>query len=276
MWMSTKPALAQQLGVDVGRREAERAAQLERVSGHRLVAVLHQRPHHQGHPLVLVGSTDHRVGHRASGADDTPELAEGRGGIGDEHESQPGDGGVDGIVVEVECLRVHHPAVDVGEPVRARSPTSRVDHRRCEVGGDDRALGSDGVGDQEARLSGPGGHIEDDLPRLRIDGLDQPLRRSPEEVEDPFAVRLPCLGDRLPLVEVSSVSHATTPTSTLIGSITRRQPDDNRVTQQVHPGAPCPLQRSPGEWRRRQRRPVSGSHSVGFRARRDPRCRPPL
>lgn len=115
-------------------------------------------------PLVEDAEPGHAVGRgpdqRGDPAARAARLAEPRHRVGKEHEAELADDGVEGLGAARERLAVHHREADRS---RAELRARAAQHREREIGAEDAARRTDGVGHPQRRLARARRQIEDPL-----------------------------------------------------------------------------------------------------------------
>ena len=94
--------------------------------------------------------------------------------VGDEHDPEATEDGVDRIVREGQRGGVLDREADAVEPELLRTAATRLDHLRRDVGRDQLAVRQEAWQCREADLAGTGRQLEHALPGLRVEQLDHP------------------------------------------------------------------------------------------------------
>ena len=165
-------------------------------------AALGEHPADESRPLVVLRSRPGREGDAGVRAQHAARLAQRGLRIDHEHEAPAAQDAVQAGGVEVDALRVDLLEADVVDPELLRPLLGGGEHLRREVGGDERPARLDELGGQEAGVARAGGELEDRVPGLRVDRVDEPGGDGQRGAAQVVAVRVPA-GGLLPPVRAA-------------------------------------------------------------------------
>ena len=183
-----EPCFLEQLA-EVRGRERPREAR----AGRRQLGVpADDRDRHREEAVPLgLGEDDRRIAsadaQRLPGGGECSEL------VRQVHQSEPGDGCVEGAGLDVERFAVHHPGRDAGKARSARRGGRLVEDVRGDVGGEHHRAPPRSLERLPARA---GGDVEHTRPLADLREVEHPLRRFTE----------PAVEDRIPTVPRAAAS----------------------------------------------------------------------
>ena len=175
--------------------------------GRHVAELDHDRGRHR-HPRVPLALGPDREREAAARAQDAAHLAQRRRRVALEHVAEAREDAVDARVVQLEPLGVEHAELDVREPellAARRAASTMFGERSLEIS---RPASPEARGGEEARLARARGELEDRLPGLRVEPVDEPLADLAGRLLEQVAAPVPARGHLLPELVVRAPPRA--------------------------------------------------------------------
>jgi hypothetical protein len=124
--------------------------------------------------LGLLGRAERHDQHPASRLGHPHQLTQSTLEVREEADAKLGCRDIEGVILQLEGVAVHHPSLDVGESLGARPRVETFDHGRCDVGCQNlRAEASR----REAEGAGAGRDVQEPLTRTEAHSAEDILRQ---------------------------------------------------------------------------------------------------